>query len=252
MSRHQISDAQSPAPSQVCMVALGRLGNRHRVGVRRGQQHAVQQVEHAQRGDERRHPQLDRDEAVDEADPSRDRQREQDRRDRGDRVEVDRVVHQVRRQRGDHPDRDVDLAADQQQHDAHRDDRGRRGGLGDVAQIVRASGRSASRPGSTPSGRSRRAARSPPAGAGTRRPPIARSATAGARRCRRPVWTRWPRSSCLTPFVAGGPGAVRWDGARRMRLSRGRSARCARPASARCPSPRTGSWCSGTGRRCPW
>ena len=63
-------------------------------------------------------------------------QRQQDRRDRRHVVEVDRVVHEVRAPARHHADRHVDLAADQQEHDADRDDRGRRGGLGDVAQVV--------------------------------------------------------------------------------------------------------------------
>jgi hypothetical protein len=44
-------------------------------------------------------------------------------------------VHEERRQREHHADRQVDLPADEQQDDPHRDDRHRRGRLGDVHEV---------------------------------------------------------------------------------------------------------------------
>jgi hypothetical protein len=68
--------------------------------------------------------------------PGRDGEGEQDRGDRRQAPVVDGEVHEVRRERGHDADREVDLSADQQVDDAHRDDRRRTGGLGDVAYAV--------------------------------------------------------------------------------------------------------------------
>ena len=93
-----------------------------RLVVRRRVDEPQQDEPGAQRGDERGHADRDREEAVDQADHQPEQQREEEREQAGEAVEVDQVVHEVGGEPDDEADRQVDLAADQQEDLAERDD----------------------------------------------------------------------------------------------------------------------------------
>ena len=73
---------------------------------------------------------------VDEADQRRPGEGEHDRQ-RQRPAPLGRRPHEERRHRVDVPERQVDLAGDQQHHLGDREDRDRRGELGDDAHVVR-------------------------------------------------------------------------------------------------------------------
>src|SRR6185312_12022323 len=103
-------------------------GNRQRV--------AEDDVAGAERGDQRRDAEDGGDDAVDTPDDDgQDQDRDHDGEEGGD-AGVDEEVHDVRRQHPDEPDRQVDLAADHQQHEADADDHVRSHVLGDVDEAA--------------------------------------------------------------------------------------------------------------------
>jgi hypothetical protein len=123
--------------AQVIMDQAGcAVRDERRVGVRGGQGKAEQDQAGAQRGDKRRDPERDRDERVDVAEHQAEHQAEDHRRDGRHAVEVDQVVHQERREAIDEAHRQVQLAADQQQHLTAGDDRQRGDDLGQVDQVI--------------------------------------------------------------------------------------------------------------------
>src|SRR5215469_7827498 len=94
----------------------------------------------AQRRDERGHADSDREEAVDEADHHPEQQREEDREQAWEAVEVGQEVQEIGGEPDDEADRQVDLAADQQEDLAQRDDGVRCHVIGPQRDLVRLRG----------------------------------------------------------------------------------------------------------------
>src|SRR6201999_2183048 len=110
------------------------LRDGHRLGVRGGVDQTQENETGAQGGDERGQAHRDGEEAVQPADRDPHEQADEDGQPAGEAVEVDQVVHEERREREDEADRQVDLAADQQEDLADRDDH-------DVGRVLRQPGR---------------------------------------------------------------------------------------------------------------
>src|SRR5215217_7312547 len=118
------------------------LGERARLRRSRGKAtrerdvQAGEEEEHTERRYQRRHAQVDGDEAVDQAD-HRDRQKPRHDGERQDEEElVVGQVHHDRRERERLPDGEVDLTADEQQTQRRRDDHVRYGVLGEREDVL--------------------------------------------------------------------------------------------------------------------